>query len=85
MPTPIITYAITTPDCQDSCTNHSNGQDVSPSESSNPTAADPERRSVTEEEDTELKITAIDMFEDVKEDMDKSLNKVYASTNCGMK
>jgi hypothetical protein len=33
----------------------------------------------------ELKITTMDIFEDVKEDRNKSRNKVYASMNSGMK
>jgi hypothetical protein len=58
---------------------------MSPVELSNPTTADPEKCNINESPGRDFKIAIMNMFKDLKEDINKSLNEVCENTNSGMK
>lgn len=59
-----------------------NDQDNKPSpEASNPTAEDPEKSNIAEAQDRDFKIAIRNMFNDLKKDLNKSLNEVHENNS----
>lgn len=50
---------------------------IFPPESINPTALGPERCNTAEAQDKDCKIAATNMFKDLKEDVNKSVDEIY--------
>jgi hypothetical protein len=58
---------------------------VLPPEPSNPTTAGPEKCNIAEAEDKDFPRAVMNMFKDLREDMNKSINEIWKTqTNSGI-
>jgi hypothetical protein len=69
------------PRCEHKNTANNNKDSTSSTRAQQPYHTGPENCNIVKAQDTDLKITFINMIEVLKEDMNKSLKEIYENTN----